>query len=213
MTTLQDSSSRALAAEDMCRYLSACFYEPAAVFGEEHLFDSMAQAAGRLDPELAERARKLGEAFESQDAQDLLVDYARLFLGPGQPLAAPYGSSWLGKDADVTQDPALAVMDIYRQGGFDVDDGFPDLPDHVAVELEFLYLLLFNRNEARAHGRADDLSEAEQLAGRFLHEHLGAWIGAFTAAVKAGAQTPFYRELAELTEHFVRREKGLAGLH
>jgi TorA maturation chaperone TorD len=39
-----------------------------------------------------------------------------------------------------------------------------------------------------------------------LREHLGAWIGRFAAAVKSGAQTAFYRELADLTERFVRME-------
>ena len=55
------------AREDLCRFLSACYYEPAAEFAEEHLFDSMLVAATRIDPELAAQARQLGAAFQAQD--------------------------------------------------------------------------------------------------------------------------------------------------
>ena len=41
---------------------------------------------------------------------------------------------------------------------------------------------------------------------RFLDRHLGAWVGPFAAAVRAGAQTDFYRALAALTERFVGLE-------
>lgn len=192
------------AREDLCRFLSACFYEPGPEFAEENLFGSMLVAATRVHPDLAEPARKLGEAFAAQDLETLLVDYTRLFLGPMKALASPYGSSWLSAPAQTEDNPPLAVLDLYGAGGFDIDEEFMDLPDHVAVELEFLYLLTFKSNEARQAGQTDELLAAEQLERRFLSEHLGAWIGPFAAAVKAGAETEFYRQLAELTERFVR---------
>ena len=48
------------------------------------------------------------------------------------------------------------------------------------------------------------------LRQRFLAEHLGAWVGPFTAAVSDGAQTDFYRELADLTRRFVAAEAAAA---
>lgn len=204
---------QATARADLCRFLSACFYEPAQEFAEEHLFDSMWVAAGRIDPVLAEHARKLGEAFAAQDLQTLLVDYTRLFLGPLQPLASPYGTSWLGAPAPTEDTPPLAVLDLYSAGGFEIDETFRELPDHVAVELEFLYLLIFNKNQASEAGNMDDLTLTELLQRRFLGEHLGAWIGPFAAAVKAGAETDFYRELADFTERFVRLEAGSPAVH
>jgi TorA maturation chaperone TorD len=82
----------ATARQDLCRFLSACYYEPAPEFAEEHLFDSMLTAATCLHPDLVAHARKLGEAFAAQDLETLLVDYTRLFLGPIDTLASPYGS-------------------------------------------------------------------------------------------------------------------------
>jgi TorA maturation chaperone TorD len=202
---------KASAPEDLCRFLAACYYEPDAAFAEERLFDSMLAAASRIDPVLAELARKLGEDFAAQDLQTLLVDYTRLFMGPPQPLARPHGAFWLTGETTLMQDATMAVLDLYQEGGFDLDEEFREVPDHVAVELEFLYLLIFRRNEAQRVGTADDLSAAERLQHRFLRQHLGAWIGPFAAAVKTGAETPFYRDLAELTERFVRMEEAKLG--
>lgn len=197
------------AREDLCRFISACYCEPTEDFSAEHLFDSMRSAAERLDPELAAHARQLGAAFAAQDVQTLLVDYTRLFLGPVRALARPYGSCWLGGDAALMQASTLAVVECYQQNGFDVGEDFADLPDHVAVELEFLYLLIFTRHAARHSGDAAELAAACARERRFLDQHLGAWVGAFADAVEAGAETAFYRELAGLTRRFVRLEMDL----
>jgi TorA maturation chaperone TorD len=204
-----EASARA----DLCRFLSACYYEPASEFAEENLFHSMLVAAASIHPDLADSARKLGEAFAAQDLQTLLVDYTRLFLGPMQALASPYGSSWLSAPVQTEENPPLAVLDLYSAGGFEIDEEFRELPDHVAVELEFLYLLIFNKNQASQAGNMDDLTLTELLQRRFLGEHLGVWMGPFAAAVKAGADTAFYRELAALTERFVRMEAGALSVH
>ncbi len=201
------------AREDLCRFLSACYYEPTTDFSEEHLFDSMLATANAIHPDLAECARKLGEAFVAQDMQTLLVDYTALFIGPSQPRAMPYASFWLTEDQSMRHEATLAVLDFYEQGGFDVSEDFRELPDHVAAELEFLYLLIFSQNQAQLGGNASDLSAANALHGRFVGEHLGAWLGSFATAVESGAETAFYRYLAEFTEKFVRMEADLVRLH
>lgn len=203
----------ATAREDLCRFLSACYYEPSEAFAEEHLFDSMLTAATRLHPDLAADARKLGEAFAAQDLEALLVDYTRLFLGPMETLASPYGSQWTGTPVLAEGNPPPAVLEIYSEGGFETDAEFVDLPDHVAVELEFLYLLNFNKNRAAQAGRLDEADATETLKQRFLAEHLGSWIAPFAMAVQAGAETAFYRELAALTERFVRTESVASSAH
>ena len=202
-----------VAREDLCRFLSACYYEPAAEFVEEKLFGNMLIAARRLDPYLAEHARKLGEAFAAQSLEELLVDYTRLFLGPVQALASPYGESWLGSAAPTDDNPPLAVLELYSQGGFEIDEEFRERPDHVAVQLEFLYLLTFNQNHAAAAGKSDEAAATQSLQQRFLSEHLGAWIAPFAAAMASGAQSAFYRELGALTERFVRMQVGMPTLH
>lgn len=186
----------ATARNDLCRFLSACYYEPAPEFAEEKMFDSMLIAAQKVHPDLVESTRRLGEAFAAQDVQTLLVDYTRLFLGPMRALAKPYGSCWLPAPATSDESLPLAVLDLYGEGGFDIDESLMELPDHVAVELEFLYLLNYKRNDTTTSGRTDEAAAIESLEHRFLNTHLGAWITPFAAAVIANAETAFYRELS-----------------
>lgn len=196
----------AAAREDVCRFLAGCYYEPGPEFAEERLFESLLAAARRIDPELAEHAQRLGQAFAAAPLQDLLVDYTRLFVGAPQALAKPYSSVWLTDEPELMQDSAMALQKLYEQGGFEIDAEFRDLPDHVAVELEFLYLLTYEQNQAVANGDGAALQAVEVMRTAFLIGHLGRWLGPFILAVHEHAQSDFYRELAELTELFVRLE-------
>lgn len=188
---------------DLMRFLSACYHEPAAEFTEERLFDSIATATRQAYPELAGLADRLGEAFVAESLEALLVDYTRLFLGPMKALASPYSASWLPVAAAGDDMLPSAVLDFYNEAGFDVDGELPELPDHVAIELEFLYLLSFNIQQANLIGNVQDAEATAALRARFLKEHVGTWIGPFTNAVKESADTDFYRALAELTEEIL----------
>ncbi len=194
------------ARENLCRFLAACYYQPGPEFAEEKVFESMLDATTRIHPDLAARVRRLGEAFSAEGPESLLVDYTRLFLGPVNAIAKPYGSVWLNGQKTVMGDSTMAVLELYEEGGFEIDEGFRELPDHIAAELEFLYLLTYRANEARRNGEVEALKAITGLKKRFVEEQLRLWIGPFTAAVKAGAQSGFYRELAELTDRFVKME-------
>jgi hypothetical protein len=58
-----------------------------------------------------------------------------------------------------------------------------------------------------AGGSAD---VARDLRRRLLAEHVGRSKPPFAAAMRAGAQTPFYPELATLTALFIEREDAIA---
>ena len=206
-----DDADKGSAREDLCRFLAACYYQPGPEFAEEKVFDSMFAAANRIHPDLAAYARRLGEEFAAEGAENLLLDYTRLFLGPTQAIALPYGSAWLERDKTLMGDSTMSVQALYEEGGFEINEEFRELPDHVAAELEFLYLLIYRENEARRDGKPEELEARANLRKRFLDEHLGRWTGPFTSAVGNGAQTGFYRQLAEFTDCFVRMEADRIG--
>lgn len=199
-----------VARETLCRLLAACYYQPGPEFAEEKVFDTMHDAATRIDPGLAAQARRLGEVFAASDAQTLLIDYTRLFLGPVDALAKPYASVWLTGEASLMQNSTMAVLELYREGGFDISEDFRELPDHIAAELEFLYLLLFRENEAHRNADLDALATTEALRKQFLAGHLAPWVDRFAAAMRDGAETDHYRTLADLTQRFVAMEVGRA---
>lgn len=201
-------TEQGIARENLSRLLAACYYQPSPEFAEEKVFDSMLAAATHLHPELAAHAQRLGEDYAADGLDNLLLDYTRLFLGPNQILAKPYGSIWLEGQNSVMGESTMAVLKLYEEGGFDMNEEFREAPDHVAVELEFLYLLIYRENEARRNGESEALQAKSALRRRFLDEHLCRWVGPFTAAITAGAQSAYYRQLAELTAGFVKLEAG-----
>ena len=195
------------ARENLCRLLAACYYEPGPEFAEEKVFVSMLEAASRVHPQLAPYAKRLGADYAAEGHDALLLDYTRLFLGPNHIVAQPYGSVWL-EGGTVMGESTMAAQKLYEEGGFDISEEFREVPDHIAVELEFLYLLIYRENEAHRNGEHDARETKTALRKRFLDEHLGRWIGPFTSAVIAGAQSSYYRQLAGLTDRFIHMESG-----
>jgi TorA maturation chaperone TorD len=205
METIRATANQARATA--YRLLSACFYQPETAFLEEDVFGQLLEALTVLDDDLGEQADQLGKAFRRANLDELLLDYSRLFLGPFNILAKPYGSVYLDGENVTMGDSTLNAMACYREGKFELAEDFREVPDHVAVELEFLYLLTFRENDALAQGSSVDFGLAAQQKTVFLKNHLGRWVGAFCERVRLGAETDFYRMLANLAENFVLREK------
>lgn len=184
---------------DVFRLLASCFYQPdRQLFIEERLGENLYEAVRQNFPQSEGLARQVAEALHATNQDDLLLDYARLFLGPFEIFAHPYGSVYLDGEKVVMGNSTLAVKAFYAEQGLGLDDDFHELPDHIAVELEFLYLLYFREDEARNSGDADAIAQAVEIRRRFLDQHLGRWVASFTARMQEHAGTDFYRLLAAL---------------
>ena len=136
--------------------------------------------------------------------ENLEVDFARLFVGPFNLLAPPYGSVYLEGERQVMGVSTADVQRRYQAAGLDVATGFKDAPDHIAAELEFMHFLIFKAMEAANHGDANVIVTSFLNQQSFLEVHLGAWIHDFVGNVVDNAQTPFYRNLARATEAFIK---------
>ena len=172
-------------------------------FLEEEVFDQLKAALAKACPSGVMEAAGLDDCFRTSGVDALILDYSQLFLGPFDILAKPYGSVYLDGEKIVMGDSTMQALELYREGGFDVAEDFLEMPDHIAVELEFLYLLSFRI------GKDSDDEERTRLIAlkqKFLEEHLGRWVGTLSEAVEKGAQTDFYKRLADLTGQFVRED-------
>ena len=201
--------AREIAKADVYRLLSACFYQPEEVFVEEDVFGQLKAAMAVLNPDRVSDVSVMDDSFRKTDSEALLLDYSRLFLGPFDILAKPYGSIYLDGDNVVMGDSTMQALALYREGGFEIDEDINEVPDHVAFELEFLYLLSFSLGQATDE---DEQTRLKTLKSRFLNEHLGRWVGTLAEAMGKGAETDFYKRLAQVTEQIVREDmQELAG--
>lgn len=182
------------------RLLSACFYQPEDAFLEEDVFGQLRAVMAEICPERVADVAAMDACFRESGTEALVLDYSRLFLGPFDILASPYGSVYLDGEKIVMGKSTMRAFALYREGGFAVVDDFPEMPDHVAVELEFLYLLSFRLGQALDQ---DVRTQLRTLKRRFLVEHLGRWVGELAEAMREGAVTDFYRRLAGVTEQVV----------
>jgi putative dimethyl sulfoxide reductase chaperone len=137
---------------------------------------------------------------------DLKVDYSRLFVGPYNLLAPPYGSVYLEGERKIMGESTIDVLRRYSDAGLDMSSEFKDTPDHIAAELEFIYYLVFRQIEAMFATAMDLLNTNLSQQRDFIKLHLGYWIGAFTEKVETHAETEFYRNLAAASKVFVLEE-------
>jgi len=172
---------------DCYKFLAACFYPPEkALLLQENLLENLSHSLNRVCPPAGIFAAKMEEAIRRYSHQELSVEYARLFMGPYE-LQAP-----------------MEVLAVYQEAGLSLQDDFKELPDHIAVELEFLYYLTYHEVQAL---EKHDGKEAEKLLKsqeNFLEYFLGRWAPLFCARIKEGTQNEFYAALADCLDTLVQ---------
>lgn len=152
----------------------------------------------------------LAKKSEEEILEDLAVEYARLFLGPGRHVSphesvhhqredGQWGQLWGGSTVEVKK--------FIETAGFRYQTEYKGMPDNISVELEFMEQV--TEREAQAWTENDDEAALYclKIEKRFIEDHLVKWIPQFCEKVKQEAELPFYRDMAILTKHFIEFEK------
>lgn len=113
---------------------------------------------------------------------ELQNQYVQLFINamPEVP-CPPYGSIYL--EGSCMGKTSVSMQKLYRKYGFETDE----MPDHIAVELEFLYYL-------------GQLTHQEEKADEdfvFLLNHIRSWAPAFFDRIGKYDKNGFYRAIAQ----------------
>jgi len=138
------------------------------------------------------------------DIESIQVDYSRLFVGPYGLLAPPYGSVYLENKRMLIGDSTLDVRRRYAKEGLRIN--FKEAPNHIAIELEFMYFLIHKEVEAALVGDSAQAVDYIRKQRDFLEVHLVRWVCDLTALMAAKAETAFYRELANVTKTFIEAD-------
>lgn len=127
--------------------------------------------------------------------ENLQVEYTHLFITAFPKVPAPIFRAFYS-DKELFGKSTLAIMDIYQQYNFHVDKTMKEPPDHLAIELEFVYRLIEN-NEAIS----------EQLD--FIKNEILIWIDDFRAKVEEAAQEPIYPFLINVITNYLKKDQSL----
>ncbi len=189
---------------EIYRILSECYKEPCIEFAEGvaqgDLFQELSRYFSQLGITLPlEGLRISGERGEVLQA--LKGQYYSLFVGPFPPFALPVESvykEWAqegetpliasGVRGMLMGNPAIDMLKRYRMLGIEIPPEFKDMPDHLALLLEYMALLCENG------------TDEEQR--RFLQDHLN-WIPELKRLIYDCSESRFYQTVADATAAFV----------
>ncbi|MHC4462620.1 MAG: TorD/DmsD family molecular chaperone [Planctomycetota bacterium] len=191
---MEDALNEACQRADSYKLLSECYHLP-----DNALVQKIVDVA-KTDHFFTELKACIPSDLE---LESLKVDYTRLFVGPFKLLAPPYGSVYL-EDNRIMAESTIDVGKWYEKEVLNVLIKGP--PDHIAMELEFMYYLAVRQIQATKEGNSQDIQLYQNKQKLFLCSHLARWLSKFTENVQKNAQTEFYRKLAGLTETFVHKD-------
>jgi len=101
--------------------------------------------ANNINEGLLEELDDLLKEYSSTNTEnlfsDLKTEYHRLFIGYKKLLAPPYASVYWDSTGKLMKEPAILLKKLYKEWGFEVSKDYKDLPDHISLQLEFLYQL------------------------------------------------------------------------
>ena len=175
------------------------------------------------DAGLDHLAHDLEVHAQGRDCQELLheleVEYARLFTVPGPGSVPLYQSLYCdegdGNGEERTHErnrfdkrqlwgeAAVAAQRMYREAGLAVSGDLPEIPDHIALELQFMHHLCSREAQALNANHIEAAEESVRLQKAFAQARLIPWVERFCQTLRDTTDHPFYTAMADLTVAFV----------
>lgn len=184
--------------------------EAAALLAAEHA--GIELGPGEADPQGLSPAHLFADL--DAEAETLEATYRRLFgLTAVSPQCPPCEIEY-----EPNPDIAYRAQRLADVAGFYQAFGMQNAPragervDHLAVEAEFLYLLLAKEAFALDQGEHEGAAICREARRKFFEEHVGWWLPAFSWALSRVAPPGYYRTLAELIAALSAVERVSLGL-
>jgi len=144
-----------------------------------------------------------------QIADTLGIEYTRLFINTPNSalLVPPFESCYKNKSGLVMDRETISDLNTaYKQAGLIFPDDSILLPDHIAVELEFMSYL---SEQEYTSGESDDTEKTKKIIQQesaFLSKHLNSFFPELSGKMKDYSNHLFYKNLAGITELFLAEE-------
>jgi TorA maturation chaperone TorD len=209
------SQTKTNSSDPLANFRSTIYGFLAAIYRQEVSSDLLQQIK---DPRFLGVLTKLGIELnngffkkpEKKLLEDLAVEYARLFLGPGKHIS-PHESVHHKKEGvqsgQLWGELTAEVKRIIESSGLEYKSEFTGMPDHISVELEFMQQVILREEQAWQDDDKQTALLCLKNEKKFVDEHLFRWVPDFCEKVIETADWPFYREMARLTRSFIEFEK------
>ncbi len=193
--------------EEGLRLLAACFYEPEReLLATENVLENLRGCLTAVCPQAVDSVDGMEKAIQRYSDEQLKVAYAKLFVGPFALAAAPYGSVYLDEGGRVMGDSTMEVIKWYEQEGLARSDDCKDLPDHIAIELEFVSYLICKEIVALENSDSQTAAAYAAKQQSFTDALLCPWVPEFCEKIRQGTDNTFYTALAECASTVISQE-------
>ncbi|NNF84896.1 MAG: molecular chaperone TorD family protein [Deltaproteobacteria bacterium] len=191
---------------DCFKLLAACFYPPERkMLLDEEVLENLFRLLGAVCPEAAPYAEGMARALSQAPEEELAVAHAKLFVGPFELQAPPYGSLYLESQKRMMGESTMEVLKMYQKAGLVLSTSFQDAPDHIAVELEFMYFLIAKELQALRKGDRKEAFRYLEMQQEFHDKYLRPWIEPFGERIKTASEHEFYTLLAKSLSTFITK--------
>jgi TorA maturation chaperone TorD len=157
-----------------------------------------------------ELGQDLFQESEEFILEEMALEYARLFLGPGKHIS-PHESVQLPEEEGGTSQlwgaPTVKVKKYIEASGLEYQSEYSGLPDHISVELEFMQHLTLREAQAWEEEGRKGSEFYLKIEKTFIEEHLTHWIPIFCEKVMKETEMPLYKSMAALTKKFIEFEQ------
>lgn len=138
------------------------------------------------------------------------AEYIRLFeIAPKRPPCPLYEGYWRGRDQTERRELMAELMRFYRFFGLSLGESVREMPDHLAVELEFMALLV--DGEAAAEAEDGDVGSFRRAQRDFLSRHLTHWTPKLNGTIHEIDAHPFFRTLIAQVDAHVQGDLNTLG--
>lgn len=130
-------------------------------------------------------------------SEDLEEQYQRLFIGPNQLIAPPWGSVYLDPESVIFGNSLLALRDFLQQQQIIFEANSNEPEDHFGLMLMLAAYIAENK---------------PSLLTEFLTQHLLPWSGRYLELLSQQTESPFYQAMALLAQQTLAYWQSYLGL-
>ena len=197
---------RALARATIYRLLALAHSYPTAATVTElaGMFDYAQVAADLINPSVAAAVKRLVEEFAEVDQPTLEAAYQRVFTLSYSEDCPVHETAFSARHLFQQVAHQADIAGFYQAFGVNSDQ---DRPDHVALELEFCYLLALKEAHARSRRQSEQVAICRKGHRDFVREHLARWAPLIGQRVVVTGAGTWYERAAWLLLAFIAAEE------
>lgn len=134
------------------------------------------------------------KSFDNEEKllEELQVEYTRLFINTFPTLPAPLYKSYY-EDNELLGHAIGKLIDTYEKYGFEVSEEQNELPDNLALLLEFVF-------------RLDEEQCSEEEQNNFIEEFILSWTKQLEQKIIENAEIEFYKFLIISLNSFLKED-------